>query len=95
MNNLKCCVCNRAGSDVTEIQSPLNKKLQSYCLACLQSGYEPYEDLVEFGLDYSLFSRTYQQKVILPTLALNNKTVLQLNEDILKKRDEKDVTNSE
>lgn len=85
MNNLKCCVCNRAGSDVKEEKSDLNRKMQPYCLACRMAGYEPYEDLVEFGLLYELFSPTYQQKVVLPILALNNKTTQQLDEDIIKK----------
>jgi hypothetical protein len=77
---------------VRELQSTLNKKSQPYCLACLQAGYEPYSDLVEFGYDFMMFNKVYQQKVILPTLILNNKTVQQFNEDVEKKRDEKDVT---
>lgn len=85
---MKCCVCNRAGSDVKEIQSTLSKKLQPYCLACLQSGYEPYKDLVDFGWEFNMFNKTYQQKILLPTLFLNNKTAQQFNEEVLKKRDE-------
>ena len=36
-----------------------------------------------------MFSRSYQQKILLPTLAFNNKTVLQFNEEVRQKRDDK------
>jgi hypothetical protein len=60
----------------------------NYCLDCLISGREPYEDLVSFGWECSMFNKTFQQKVIIPTLAFNGKTVQQFNEDVKKKRDE-------
>lgn len=89
--NMKCCVCNRAGQDVRELKSTLTNELHPYCLACLQSGYEPYEELVNFGWEFTMFNKTYQQKILLPTLLLNNKTALQFNIDVQKKRDEKDA----
>ena len=85
---LQCKVCGRAGSDVTEYKSTLGKHMVNYCLDCLMSGREPYEDLVSFGWEWSMFNKTFQQKVILPTLAFNSKTVQQFNEDVKKKRDE-------
>ena len=91
---LQCRVCGRSGSDVTEHKSSLSKNIIPYCMDCLFSGREPYEDLVNFGWEYSWFNKTFQQKIILPTLAFNNKTPLQFNEDVRKKRDEKDVTAS-
>lgn len=89
---LQCKVCGRSGSDVTEYKSTLSKDMVLYCMDCLISGREPYDDLVSFGWEYSWFNKTFQQKVILPTLAFNNKTIQQFNEDVRKKRDEKDVT---
>ena len=89
---MQCCVCGRAGSDVTENKSTLSKKQIPYCLDCLLSGREPYEELVAFGWEYNMFNKPYQQKIILPTLAFNHKTIAQFNEDVLKKRDEENVT---
>ncbi len=89
---LQCTVCGRSGSDVAEHKCTLNKKTINYCMDCLFSGREPYDELVAFGWEFSWFNRPYQQKIILPTLAFNNKTVQQFNEDVRKKRDEKDVS---
>ena len=86
---MTCNVCNRSGSDVTEYKSTLTKENTSYCMDCLCSGREPYEDLVNFGWEFGWFNKTFQQKVILPTLAFNNKTVQQFNEDVRNKREEK------
>ena len=91
---LQCNVCGRSGSDVTEYRSTLAKDIRNYCLDCICLGREPYEDLVSFGWEYLMFNKTYRQKVILPTLAFNNKTVQQFNDDVQKKRDDKDATMS-
>jgi hypothetical protein len=89
---LQCKVCGRSGSDVAEHKSTLSKNMTNYCMDCLFSGREPYEDLVNFGWEYGWFNKPYQQKIILPTLVFNNKTVQQFNEEVRQKRDEKDVT---
>ena len=86
---MKCAVCGRSGSDVAEYKSTLSNEKLLYCMDCLYSGREPYDDLVNFGWEYSWFNKTFQQKVILPTLAFNNKTIQQFNEDVIKKRDDK------
>lgn len=88
---MTCCVCNRAGSDVAEYKNTLTRKMSPYCLDCIVSGREPYKDLVNFGWECRMFNKTYQQKVILPTLAFNNKTIQQFNEDVRNKRDEKNT----
>ena len=88
MINLTCAVCNRSGSDVKEYKSTLFNKMVPYCLDCLRSGREPYKDLVAFGWDYGWFNQNFQQKIIIPTLAFNNKTVQQFNEDVYNKRQE-------
>ena len=69
--------------------SILTKEPKVYCFNCILSGFEPYKDLVDFGWEYGMFNNTFQQKIILPTLALNNKSVKEFNEDVIKKRDEK------
>jgi len=86
---MNCCVCGRAGSDVEEHKNTLTNQMAPYCLDCLWSGREPYKDLVDFGWDFGWFNKTYQQKVIIPTLTFNNKTVQQFNEEVRKKRAEK------
>jgi hypothetical protein len=83
-----CSVCKRTGSDVAEYKSTLSNNKVAYCMDCLYSGREPYEDLLNFGWEFNMFNRMYQQKIILPTLAFNNKTIQQFNEDVKKKRDE-------
>ena len=85
---MQCDVCGRSGSDVAEHKSTLGNKQVAYCMDCLVSGREPYDDLVNYGWDYSWFNRTFQQKIILPTLAFSNKTIQQFNEDVYKKRSE-------
>lgn len=89
---LQCKVCGRSGSDVAEYKSTLSKNTIPYCMDCLFSGREPYDDLVSFGWEFSMFNKPYQQKIILPTLAFNNKTILQFNEEVRKKRDDLNVS---
>ena len=85
---MQCAICGRAGSDVKENTSSLYKKSVLYCLDCLISGREPYDDLVSYGWEYARFTKSYQQKIILPTLTFYRKTIEQFNEDVVKKRDE-------
>lgn len=85
---MTCAVCRRSGSDVAEYKSTISNKNIAYCMDCLYSGREPYIDLVSFGWEFDMFNKTYQQKVIMPTLVFNNKTVQQFNDDVIKKRDE-------
>lgn len=92
---LKCCICGKEQKDVENYPSVLNKdKINAYCFNCIVSGFEPYKDLVNFGWEYSMFNKTFQQKIIIPTLTLNNKTVQQFNEDVRKERNEINATMS-
>jgi hypothetical protein len=84
----KCDVCNREGSDVTEYPSTLGRKTTNYCLDCILSNREPYDELVDFGWEYGMFNKPYQQKVLLPSIIFAGKDVRQFNEDVRKKRDE-------
>lgn len=79
---MTCCVCNRTGSDVAEYKSTLSSKKVPYCLDCLHSGREPYSELVNFGWEFNWFNKTYLQKIVVPTLSFNNKTIEQFNEDV-------------
>ena len=85
---MTCCICNREGKGIVEYKSTLSKKTLAYCPECFISGYEPYSDLVDFGWEFELYTKYYQQKVILPTLNLNHKTVEQFNEDVKKREEE-------
>jgi hypothetical protein len=89
----KCCVCGHTENrDLDTYISILTKEPKVYCFNCILSGFEPYEDLVNFGWEYGMFNKTFQQKIVLPTLGLNGKTVSQFNQDVENKRNEKDVT---
>ena len=84
---LKCCVCGKEDKEVSTFPTELNKnKTNSYCLTCISSGFEPYEDLVNFGWEFGFFTKSYQTKIILPTLARNNKTIKHFNEDVASKK---------
>lgn len=85
----KCCVCNKESDNIQEVSSTLNRnKKNLYCFNCLAAGLEPYDDLVSHCWDFDMFNKTYQQRIILPTLSFNSKTVQQFNEDIANKRRE-------
>jgi hypothetical protein len=79
---MTCSICKRSGSDVAEYKSTLSDKKLSYCLDCLYSGRESYEDLVNYGWEFNWFCKKYQQKIILPTLTFNHKTIDQFNDDV-------------
>ena len=81
----KCCVCGNEYEDVIEIEN-LTKEKRTYCQKCLDSGIQPYEDLVNFGWIFELFSKTYRQRVIIPTLQYNGKTVQQFDDEVREKR---------
>lgn len=65
------------------------KEPKTYCFNCILSGFESYEDLVNFGWEYGMFNKKFQKKIVLPTLSFNGKSIKQFNEDVIKKRDEK------
>lgn len=88
----KCCVCSNSKPDLDTYISILTKEPKVYCFNCILSGFEPYEDLVNFGWEFGQFSKTFQQKSLLPTLSLNGKSVKQFNEDVIKKRDEESAS---
>ncbi len=93
MNIKTCYICGRAGKDVAEHTSTLNKVIP-YCMDCLFSGREPYEDLVVYGWEFDMFAKSYQQRIIIPTLAFNKKSIAQFDEDVRKKRGETDDSSS-
>jgi hypothetical protein len=91
----KCCVCGQTTNDLDTYISPLTKEPKVYCFNCILSGFEPYEDLVNFGWEYGMFNKIFQQKKVLPTISLNGKTIKQFNEDVNKKRDEQENGSNE
>jgi hypothetical protein len=92
---MTCSVCKRTGSDVTNYKSTLNGRDIPYCLDCINSGREPYIDLVSFGWEFDMFSKTYQQKIIIPTLYFNNKTIEQFNDEVRLGRENKNASSAE
>ena len=86
----KCCVCGNDKPNLDTYISILTKEPKVYCFDCILSGFEPYEDLVNFGWEFSWFNKTFQQKILLPTLYRNQKSPIQFNEDVRKKREEKE-----
>ena len=91
MNESKCCICGTT-FDLEEMPSYFTPNTKTYCKSCLMLGYEDYEDLVNFGWEYGMFSNTYRQKIINPTLNKVGKTIKDFNEDVKKRLEEKDVT---
>ena len=86
----KCSICGVENDTIQEVPSTLNKnKKKLYCFNCLAIGLESYDDLVSHCWDFDMFNKTYQQRIILPTLSFNNKTIQQFNEDVMNKRKEK------
>lgn len=89
----KCCVCGSQGEDVESFPSIFNKnKINNYCFNCIISGFEPYQDLIDFGWEYDMFNQTFKNKILNPTLVREGKTVKQFNEDVKKKRDEESAS---
>ena len=85
----KCCVCGYDKDTDTYI-SVLTREPKTYCFNCIISGFEPYEDLVNFGWEFGMFNKKFQQKIVLPTLCREGKTVKQFNEDVKMRRGEKE-----
>lgn len=81
----KCCVCGSSTKELTTCTCTLDTISKTYCTSCLMAGFEPYDDLVNFGWEFGRFTDSYKQKIIIPTLRLNNKTVDQFNADVMKK----------
>lgn len=77
----KCDVCKNEYTDITLLKNLTGKERQ-YCNYCLAAGIEVYEDLIEYGWISELFCKTYRQKVLIPTLQYNNKTIKEFDEEI-------------
>lgn len=87
---MKCHVCNNETNNGETTKSSINKNEYFYCNNCLSNGYENYQDLIEFGWEYNMYNKTFKQKILLPTLNLNNKNIKQFNEDIINNLNEKE-----
>jgi hypothetical protein len=88
----KCCVCGQTTNDLDTYMSVLTKKPKVYCFNCILSGFEPYEDLVNFGWEYGMFNQTFIRKILHPSLIREGKTVTQFNEDVRKRVSKTDAT---
>lgn len=85
----KCCVCGQDNEELLgTYTSTLTKQSNIYCNLCILSGFEPYEDLINFRWDYDMFNDTFKRKILNPTLIREGKTIKQFNEDVANKRKE-------
>lgn len=85
----KCCVCGHDKEEsLSTYISTLTRQPNTYCYMCITSGFEPYEDLINFRWDYDMFNDTFKRKILNPTLIREGKTVKQFNEDVANKRKE-------
>ena len=83
MNLTKCCVCNQE-APCFQLKSTCSDNIMNYCAACISNGYENYTELINYGFPHDLFSRTFRNKVLIPSLRYYGKTVEQFNADVLK-----------
>lgn len=78
----KCCVCG-AESQTHKVKSTLSKNELDYCVTCLANKYESYDELVNFGWRYEMYSQHYKRLVVYPSLTYYNKNIKQFNDDVL------------
>lgn len=79
----KCDICGREHPiDVKVYPSTTGATSFNYCNQCLKAGREPYHALVGIGMNFEDFNKTYQKKVVIPTLAYYGKSIEQFNKDV-------------
>ena len=78
----KCCVCGSTTNELRICHSTVCNEQKTYCIGCLKSGLEPYEDLVNYGSEYDTFSQSFIEKILNQTLRFNGKSIEQFNEDV-------------
>ena len=86
----KCCICGKEDKFNQTVRSVLVKENRTYCLECLAIHIEPYDDLVNFGWEYSWFNKSYRDKVVNPSLYYYNKDIKQFNSDVEKLKEDKE-----
>lgn len=86
----KCSVCGRDTYLITSTCS-CNKNTYNYCATCYGAGYEPYDDLVNYGFTYDMFFKTYRDKILLPSLRYYGKTIQQFNLDVMSNKSKKET----
>ena len=86
----KCSVCGRDTNLIISTCS-CNKNTYNYCATCYGAGYEPYNDLVNYGFTYNMFSKTYRDKILFPSLQHYGKTIQQFNLDVTANRNKKET----
>ena len=82
----KCCVCKQEANCFT-LKSTCSDVVFNYCPVCVSQGYENYDELVQYGFPFELFSKQYREKVVIPTLRYYNKTIEGFNEDVKQRGD--------
>ena len=77
----KCCICGKE-ENLYKVKCTVSKDIKEYCLNCLRQGLEDYQSLVQFGWKFRFFNDQFRQKLLLPTLVYNNKSVQQFDADV-------------
>ena len=77
----KCAVCNKE-TKTTVCCSSCGGISFAYCDECLQAGREPYDALVGMNLYYDDINKSYQEKILLPSLKFYKKTIEDFNADV-------------
>ena len=86
----KCIVCGNT-SGLIKSTCSCNKNTYNYCAICYGAGYEPYNDLVNYGFTYNMFSKTYRDKILFPSLQHYGKTIQQFDLDVMANRNKKET----
>lgn len=79
----KCDVCGKE-TETFVASSSCGGVSFAYCAECLGEGIEPYDALVGMGLIYDCISKSYREKILIPSLNFFGKTVEEFNTDVLK-----------
>lgn len=77
----KCDVCGKE-TETTACCSSCGGISFAYCDECLNAGREPYDALVGMCMYFNEISRSYREKILLPSLKFFGKTVEQFDEDV-------------
>ena len=77
-----CCVCGNTVTEHEMYTSTVVSEKKPYCLTCISSGFEPYDDLVSYGFDYDMFSESFRERILNPTIRRNRKSIEQFNADV-------------
>lgn len=83
----KCDVCGKTTKTIV-VCSSCGGISFAYCDDCFNKGLEPYDALVGMGLYSDEVSKSYKQKILLPSLKFYGKTLEEFDADVKKLDDD-------